>query len=139
MSKITRGITLNPSELEEQFIRAPGPGGQNVNKVATAVRLRFDVRASSLPPEIRERLLTLAGDRSNRTGEIVIVARRFRTQARNRADARARLMLLIQAALRAPKPRKRTAPSAAAKRRRRSEKQHRSEIKQARRTRIHSD
>jgi len=140
MLKIARGITLDARELDEQFMRAPGPGGQNVNKVATAVRLRFNVRASSsLPHEVRDRLLALAAGRLNQAGEIVIVARRFRTQARNRADARTRLAALVRAALRAPKVRKKTAPGTASKQRRRIEKQHRSKIKRMRNTRINFD
>jgi ribosome-associated protein len=140
MLKITGNISLGAGELVEQFIRAPGPGGQNVNKVATAVRLRFNVRESpSLPSDLRDRLLMLAENRINETGEIVIVARRFRTQARNRSDARTRLIALIRTAMHTPKPRGKTVPSTAIKRRRRIKKQHRSEVKRARNARINSD
>ncbi len=140
MLKIARNISLRAGEFDEQFIRAPGPGGQNVNKVATAVRLRFNVRGSpSLPSDVRDRLLMLAANRINEAGEIVIVARRFRTQARNRSDARTRLVALIRAALHAPKPRGKTVPGTAVKRRRRIKKQRRSEIKRARNARISFD
>lgn len=140
MLKIAPDISLGNGELDEQFICAPGPGGQNVNKVATAVRLRFNARLSpSLPDDVRGRLLKLAQNRINEAGEIVIVARRFRTQARNRADARARLAALIRAAIYAPKPRRKTAPGIAVKQRRRAEKRRRSEIKRTRNARIGSD
>ncbi len=140
MLKIARNISIGAGELDEQFIRAPGPGGQNVNKVATAVRLRFNVRVSpSLPGDVRNRLLTLVANRINEAGEIVIVARRFRTQVRNRSDARARLVALIRTAMHAPKARGKTALSTAVKQRRRIEKQRHSEIKRTRNARIGSD
>jgi ribosome-associated protein len=133
MLRITRDITLDERELEEQFIRASGPGGQNVNKVSTAVQLRFNVFASpSLPWDVRERLIKLAGNRINSAGELMITAQRFRTQARNRADAREKLAALIRAAAHRPKPRRKTRPSAAAKRRRLMSKRRHGELKRAR-------
>jgi len=131
--RITPGITLDDSELEEQFVRASGPGGQNVNKVSTAVQLRFNVYASpSLPWDVRERLIKLAGKRINSAGELMITAQRYRTQALNRADAREKLAGLIRAATHQRKPRRKTKPSAAAKRRRLETKRRKGETKRAR-------
>ena len=133
MLRITPGITLDDGELEEQFVRASGPGGQNVNKVSTAVQLRFNVFASpSLPWDVRERLVKLAGRRINSAGELMITSQRYRTQAQNRDDAREKLAGLIRAATHKPKPRKKTRPSAAAKRRRLEIKRRKGETKRSR-------
>lgn len=123
---IMRDLALDESELHETFIRASGPGGQNVNKVATAAQLRFDARHSpSLPDDVRARLLRLARNRINARGELVITAQRFRTQEQNRADARARLIALLRQAAQPPMPRRATRPSRAAKARRlESKKRH---------------
>jgi ribosome-associated protein len=133
-------IIIPDAELQEQFVRASGPGGQNVNKVATAVELRFDVRGSpSLPPDVRVRLERLAGRRLTRDGILVIRADRFRTQEQNRADARERLHELIREASVAPKRRIATRVSKAVKLRRRDEKQQRSKLKRGRRERPSMD
>jgi ribosome-associated protein len=130
---ITPTIALVESEIQLDFARASGPGGQNVNKVATAVQLRFDVRNSpSLPDDVRERLVHLAGKRMTEDGVLVIDARRFRTQERNRQDAIDRLVALIERAARKPSVRRETKPTAASKRRRLEAKRRRSEKKQTR-------
>ena len=121
------------SELDERFVRASGPGGQNVNKVATAVELRFDAaRSPALDDAVRERLRAIAGRRMTAEGVIVIDARRFRTQAQNREDARERLAALVRQALTRPKRRRKTKPTAGSKERRVAEKRRRSESKRRR-------
>jgi ribosome-associated protein len=133
MIRIDDRISIDERELEERFIRASGPGGQNVNKLATAVQLRFDVRHSpSLPAEVRTRLERLAGRRLTRDGVLVINAQRHRTQERNRQDALDRLIALIQRAAVAPVPRRPTKPTAGARERRLQSKKHRGSIKDLR-------
>jgi ribosome-associated protein len=135
MIHITPTLSIDESELQEQFIRASGPGGQNVNKVETAVQLRFDAGHSpSLPEDVRARLVKLAGRRMTEDGMLIIEARRFRTQGRNRDDALQRLVELIRQATEAPKPRKKTRPTLASQKRRLESKQKRGEAKKLRRT-----
>lgn len=130
MIPITHFIALGDDEIVESFIQASGPGGQNVNKVASAVQLRFDARNSpSLPEDVRARLMDLAGQRLTRDGVIVITARSHRTQERNRADALQRLVELIRTAARRPAIRRPTKPTKASNRRRLDEKSRRSGVK----------
>ena len=133
MIRITDAIVLEDRELEERFVRASGPGGQNVNKVSTAVELRFDVRASSLPADVKDRLMTLAGSRMTGEDVLLIDSREHRTQAQNREAARARLVALIQHAAVRPKRRRPTRPKRAAKEKRLESKRQRSQVKSLRR------
>jgi len=130
---------MDERELHFEYIRASGPGGQNVNKVATAVQLRFDMRASTLPADAKVRLLALAGHRATNEGELLIEAKRFRTQEQNREDATQRLAELIRRALVPPKPRKKTKPTAASKIRRLKAKKVRGAIKRIRKQPIERD
>ena len=133
---VNASIVIGENELIETFQRAPGPGGQNVNKVSSAVQLRYDAAASpGLTDEMRVRLRALAGRRMTSDGVLLIEAHRFRTQTRNRDDARARLFELLRQASVAPKPRKATRPSAGTRERRLQHKRERSETKRARRAR----
>ena len=133
MIRITETIAIRQDEVSERFIRAAGPGGQNVNKVATAVQLRFDVRRSpTLPEEVRARLIRVAGRRLTRAGVLVITAQRFRTQERNREDATERLISLIRQAAVRPTPRRPTRPTAASRERRLATKKHRAGVKSLR-------
>ena len=135
MIPITHNITIEEKEIQENFVRAPGPGGQNVNKVATAVQLRFDVRNSpSLPPGVRDRLLRLAGKRVNQAGILMIEANRYRLQDKHRQDARDRLIELIRHAAVEPRLRRKTQPTRTAKQRRLETKRRASANKQARAT-----
>lgn len=133
MIAIDDNLTLDESEISESFIRASGPGGQNVNKVASAVQLRFDVRRSAaLPEPVRVRLERLAGQRLSQDGVLVITARRFRSQERNREDARERLVALIRRAMAPPRPRRPTRPSAATREQRLAAKARRARRKKER-------
>jgi ribosome-associated protein len=133
--RITDHISLDDSEIEESFVRSSGPGGQNVNKLSTAVQLRFDVRRSpSLPNDVAIRLMRLAGKRMTKDGVLVLVAQSHRTQERNRADAMERLVALIQEAAVRPTPRRATKPTKASREKRLEGKKVRSAIKGMRRT-----
>ena len=133
--RITDSISIDEQELAERFVRASGPGGQNVNKVASAVELRFDVRASTLPRDVQDRLISMAGRRMTDEGVLVIDSREHRTQAQNREAARARFVALLQHAARRPKTRRPTKPSAGARERRIQSKKRRGAVKAARRDR----
>jgi ribosome-associated protein len=134
MLQITPTIAIDESEIQQEFMRASGPGGQHVNKTATAVQLRFDVRHSpSLPDDVRERLMRLAGKRLTEDGILIITARQYRSQERNRQDAIERLVALIRAAARKPRFRRKTKPTPASKRRRLDAKRRRSNTKRMRR------
>ena len=135
MIRITRTISIDENEIQEQFIRASGPGGQNVNKVSSCVQLRFDaVHCPTLPEDVLLRLRKLAGRRMTDEGVVIIEASRFRTQGRNREDALARLIELILSATVKPKPRIETRPTLASKKRRLEGKQQRGEVKRMRKT-----
>jgi len=134
MIRITDTIAIDEREIEEDFVRASGPGGQNVNKLSTAVQLRFDVRRSpSLPNDVALRLMKLAGSRLTNDGVLVLVAQSHRTQEANRRDALARLIALVQQATVKPKPRFATKPTKASKERRLDSKKRRSDVKSGRR------
>ena len=134
MIQITDTITIDEAEIQETFVHSSGPGGQNVNKTATAVQLRFDAaHSSALPEDVRQRVLRLAGNRLTRDGVLVNDARRYRTQERNRQDALDRLIALIRQATHAPKPRRRTHPTRASRQRRLETKRQRGETKRQRR------
>ncbi len=134
--RINGALWLDPSEIQESFVRAGGPGGQHVNKTSTAVQLRFDVRRSpSLPVDVRRRLEHMAGQRLTRDGVLVLTAQSERSQKRNREDALARLVAMIRAAARPPVPRKATKPTKASKRRRLDEKKRHGALKSLRRSR----
>lgn len=138
MIRINAALSIDEREIEESFIRASGPGGQNVNKVSSAVQLRFDARRSpSLPEDVRARLMRLAGSRLTRDGVLVINAQRHRAQPRNRVEALSRLVELIRRAAIAPRPRRATKPTKAARERRIEAKKHRAGVKESRRASPH--
>ncbi len=133
MIQITPSFAIDESELQFAFVRASGPGGQNVNKVATAAQLRFDVSRSSLPDEVKERLQRIAANRITSDGELLIEAKKFRTQEQNREDAIRRLIELMQRAFHKPRARKKTQPTQASQEKRLKEKKVRGNVKRLRR------
>jgi ribosome-associated protein len=134
MLRITRDLSIDENDLDISFVRASGPGGQNVNKLSTAAQLRFDTRRITLPPDALARLIQLAGHRMTKDGVIVIYAQRFRSQERNRIDAIDRLVELLREAAKRPVPRRPTRPTLASKHRRLESKKRRSNIKARRRS-----